>query len=198
MADCQTKTCFICKQSLAVESFHRSRDRPDGRYPYCKPCNSKRRIDIIASDPERAAKDVARKAAYDAVYRAKHVEKSRARSIAAYKADPEGRKAYIRAWQKLNVEKVRAYKTTNKARRRSVVEVGMCGKEYLKWKRAQAKVCHWCGVKCARSYRVDHYVAQTQGGQHCASNLVIACPTCNRRKSAKDPLVFAREVGRLF
>ena len=35
-----TKTCRRCERVLPVAEFHRDKNRRDGRYAYCKPCNS--------------------------------------------------------------------------------------------------------------------------------------------------------------
>jgi 5-methylcytosine-specific restriction endonuclease McrA len=37
-----------------------------------------------------------------------------------------------------------------------------------------------------------------RGGANDPKNLQLAHPRCNIRKKAKDPLVFARELGRLL
>ncbi len=113
-------------------------------------------------------------------------------------ANHETHIANVKAWQAANPEKVRAYKKTNKYKRRAVERDGITGSELMAWENAQKKVCYWCGVKCAEAYHVDHYTALTRGGAHEIGNLVISCPSCNRRKSAKDPYAFAAEVGRLF
>lgn len=198
MADTLHKNCFICKQSLPREAFHKSSARPDGLYPYCRPCDSKRRADRKNADPERNAREVARKAAYDVQYFSQNKERIAKRLARYYLDNADRKKALIKAWQQENVERVRAYKASNKAKRRAACNGGIGGPELLEWKRRQTKVCYWCGSKCARKHHVDHYVPLTKGGRHELANLVISCPTCNQRKCAKDPLDFAREVGRLL
>lgn len=192
------KTCARCKQSLPREAFHNARNRPDGKYPYCRQCNSAYNRQRAASDPAADAERKARKKAYDAIYNEKHKARKAEQVKRRYEKKADEIKAYIRRWQKANPEKVSAYKATNKAARRCATGAGMSGAELSAWKRKQAKVCYWCGAKCARKYHVDHYTPLKKGGRHEASNLVIACPTCNLRKHAKDPLMFAREVGRLL
>jgi len=198
MADSPSKTCFVCKQSLPRAAFHKASNRPDGLYPYCRACDSQKRAAEKAADPEKAARNAKKKRAYDAIYTAKNVEKIRARSLAAYHENAEHKKAQIRKWQIANPEIVRAYKATSKAARRCVEKAGITGRELLAWKRETPKVCYWCSAKCAKHHHVDHYTPLSRGGKHEAANLVISCPTCNLRKHAKDPLDFAREVGRLL
>jgi 5-methylcytosine-specific restriction endonuclease McrA len=49
--------------------------------------------------------------------------------------------------------------------------------------------CHWPSFKGAR--HVDHRTPLSGGGRHVASNLVIACATCNLRKGRRQPEQFA-------
>ena len=46
--------------------------------------------------------------------------------------------------------------------------------------------------------QLDHYVPLAKGGLHDDRNLGLLCVHCNQTKWAKDPLVFARENGRLL
>jgi 5-methylcytosine-specific restriction endonuclease McrA len=108
--------------------------------------------------------------------------------------------ARSRAWAAKNKDKVRSIKQSYVGRRRALEKDGMSGPELHAWKKAARKVCYWCGKKCARKFTVDHYEPLARGGKHEASNLVIACPTCNIRKNAKDPEQFRAETwhGTLF
>lgn len=188
-----TKRCRCCQQDRPGSEYHRRASNRDGLYSYCRSC-ALAKAKAHQSKPEVKA----RKRAYDAVYNEKHKERKRQQVLARYYSKSDEIKAKVREWQDNNRDRVRAYKQATKAARRSTVEVGMSGAELHEWRSAQPKVCHWCGVKCARKFHVDHYRALSKGGKHEASNLRIACPTCNLRKHAKDPLDFAREVGRLF
>lgn len=104
------------------------------------------------------------------------------------------RKEQARDWALSNPETRRAIAQNYKHRRRAQEKSGITGAELLRWKRAQEKVCYWCGVDCGSRYHVDHYVALANGGKHEISNLVIACPPCNQSKSAKDPERFREEL----
>lgn len=70
----------------------------------------------------------------------------------------------------------------------------MSGCDLARWTKAQEKVCHWCSNGCADAFHVDHVYPLSKGGSHREDNLVIACPDCNRRKGAKDPIAFAAEL----
>jgi 5-methylcytosine-specific restriction endonuclease McrA len=108
--------------------------------------------------------------------------------------------ALKRAWRSENKDKVSAVRQNYKHRRRAQEEGGISSADLMAWKRAQPKVCYWCGKKCARNFTVDHYQPLAKGGKHEASNLVIACRPCNVKKNAKDPEQFRAETwhGTLF
>lgn len=101
-------------------------------------------------------------------------------------------------WGIQNPDKLRACKKANQAYRRAGEKAGDAPAVILAWEKSAKKVCYWCNTKCADEYHIDHYQPLSRGGEHRISNLVIACPTCNLRKNAKDPLEFAASVGRLF
>lgn len=101
-------------------------------------------------------------------------------------------------WSNENPQKRRAIRTNYRDRRRSKTECGVSSSELSAWVSIQDKVCYWCGHDCSDGYHIDHYEPLSKGGLHEIDNLVIACPTCNLKKSAKDPYEFAQEKGKLF
>lgn len=48
--------------------------------------------------------------------------------------------------------------------------------------------CYYCGRK--GKLTLDHFVPLAKGGDHCVSNLVFACSSCNSRKRDLDPFEF--------
>lgn len=125
----------------------------------------------------------ARKQAYDAVYKLENRAEVSKRS---------------RRWALNNPRKRASISKAYSARRRSIEKGGDTTRDIHAWEAAARKVCYWCGVNCKDAYHVDHYEPLSKGGRHEISNLVIACPPCNLTKNAKDPYVFAQQVGRLF
>lgn len=101
-------------------------------------------------------------------------------------------------WRAENSQLMRSVRLSYKARRRQQEEGGDSSAAICAWEKGSPKICHWCGCKCADRYHLDHYQPLAKGGVHACSNLVIACPTCNLRKNAKDPFEFANQMGRLF
>lgn len=124
-----------------------------------------------------------RKSRYDVTYRERNPGKCNARA---------------KEWRRKNPEKRSAIMKSYSARRRANCADGDSTAAIYEWEKAAVKVCYWCGKKCAKDYHVDHYEPLARGGRHVITNLVIACPPCNRKKNAKDPFDFAASLGRLF
>ena len=66
-------------------------------------------------------------------------------------------------------------------------------KEIVKWQNGK---CAYCRVPLAK-YHVDHIVPLCAGGRNDRRNLQVLCPSCNMSKAKRDPLDFARSIGRL-
>lgn len=151
-----------------------------------------------ARSRESYARHAERRRADSKAYREGHQDQVRS-SQAVWRRENAERVRRSRAeWVRNNPEKVRACRKSLDARRRSKEAAGIGGPELSEWELAQKKVCYWCGVACAQMYEIDHYRPLARDGAHVIENLVISCRSCNRKKSSKDPLAFAREVGRLF
>lgn len=143
------------------------------------------KLDTAWQENERKKRQAngAKKKAYDEKYRDDNREKCNLRSL---------------DWSRRNKGKSLTIKKSYKARRRAVEIGGDSTKAIYGWECAQPKICYWCQIPCAADYHIDHYEPLSRGGKHEILNLVIACPSCNLRKNAKDPYKFAQQVGRLF
>lgn len=135
---------------------------------------------------------------YDAAYLEANRERIIRRTRAYYENNRERRMKEAKEWKKRNPELAKAIKQNYTHRRRAQVLAGVSSSELAAWKKAQKKVCYWCGCACAKGFVIDHYQPLAKGGKHELENLVLACRPCNARKSAKDPLEFAASRGRLF
>lgn len=62
----------------------------------------------------------------------------------------------------------------------------------------QKSKCANCKTNVSKKKHVDHIVPIVGGGSNDRSNLQILCPTCNLKKNAKDPIVWAQQNGRLL
>ena len=55
--------------------------------------------------------------------------------------------------------------------------------------------CEWCTVSLiGNPFEIDHIIPLYRGGGNIPDNIAVACPTCNRSKSAKHPARFAQET----
>lgn len=121
---------------------------------------------------QRKRRQTAEGKACDKAYREAHTEETRLAQ---------------RARQRANKERVNLYKRTRRAR-----EQGATGshsvQDVLAQLARQKGKCYWCNGKLPSNYHVDHVTPLAQGGSDGPENIVIACPTCNHRKSAKHPM----------
>jgi len=146
--------------------------------------------DRVKTDPQWQAREQAKREAKR--------EAKRAYDREYHKRDPQRAIERAAEWQRTNRDRRAAITRNYDARRRAHTEGGITTADLAAWVSEQKKSCYWCGCKCPKGFHVDHYVPLSKGGAHEAHNLVIACGPCNLKKNAKDPLDFARAVGRLF
>lgn len=135
---------------------------------------------------------------YDKRYALKNKDRITRRSREYREANQSRLVEKAKAWAKKHPEKRRLISKNYKAKRRAMEKGGITYTALAAWESSARKVCHWCGKSCERKYHIDHYHPLSRGGRHEESNLVISCPTCNLKKSAKDPYEFAASMGRLF
>jgi len=145
------------------------------------------------------------------INRKKAIEKSREwrkRNLARYNAKRkiwyEVNRAKIIAttaqWQKDNLEKVALIRKVTQGRRRAAKH----GCETVRL--ADIKVivqlqkgrCGYCRSHLGGDFHIDHIIPISKGGKHERRNLQALCPACNLAKHAKDPIDFARSLGRLL
>lgn len=209
MAKLATKACCHCGEEKPTTEFHKNRLAKDGLRAQCKPCTRAiNRASVLRHHEKRKAekraeyqrkKDTPEYQAYVKAYQAATKDEKREYDK-EYRAKQDPAKLTRRAadWNRTNKERRAAIVRSYDARRRAWKSGGISGPVLANWTQGQKKVCYWCGAKCADSFHVDHYTPLSRGGEHEISNLVISCGPCNFKKNAKDPLDFAREVGRLM
>lgn len=112
-----------------------------------------------------------------------------ARRIASGKAA-----AGIRAYRKKNPHKIREFAQRRKGRKLGRLEYGSIPRigALQKWK------CAICRASVKGGYHVDHITPLARGGEHKARNVQLLCGSCNVRKSAKDPIAYMQQIGRLL
>jgi 5-methylcytosine-specific restriction endonuclease McrA len=217
------KACSKCKATLPAADFRVDTQKASGLYPSCRVCCRKREAARYAADlptwrakgkAQRYLNPIATKANEDR-YRANNPERLKERKQQYYEraklrpeiqakwkdyreSHTEETKVRCEKWRTENPERHLFNALASVHRRRSLTKSGVSGPDLRAWVIAAVKVCYWCGIKCRKSFHMDHYMPLSKGGAHDLSNLVIACPNCNQRKHAKDPFDFALTVGRLL
>ena len=149
-----------------------------------------------------------------------HKERVNAARRARHACNPERIRTRRRAWREVNVNRVRhnirVWQKTNPAkvnernRGRYALKRGLWGTvtkgitNILLQRQGNRCAGPGCGkcigkrVNGKADHHLDHIIPLAAGGLHDNSNLQVLCVSCNLRKGAKDPLVFARERGLLL
>lgn len=122
---------------------------------------------------------------------------SLAKNRAWYEKNREHALAQMAAHAKAHPEKVRANARNRRARERNAPG-SHSGDDVLAILAAQRGRCGYCRIKLGDHYHVDHIVALVKGGTNDRRNIQILCRLCNQRKHARDPIDFARIMGRML
>ena len=104
-----------------------------------------------------------------------------------------------RRWETNNPEKHKnsqiAIKLNRRARKKA--NGGSVTKEEIKKLKEKSNgICYYC--KERKKLSIDHVIPLKLGGKNEISNMVMACINCNSQKQAKDPIVYAKEIGLLL
>jgi 5-methylcytosine-specific restriction endonuclease McrA len=139
-------------------------------------------------------------------YRETHREQEKARVKRWELANPEKTKEKSRVKHQRNPDAMRIRNNRRYNREKNVLATLTTAE----WKQILADwnyTCAYCG-KGLNELQQEHFIPLSKGGVFAKGNIVPACPTCNRKKGAKDPLewiaglpnalvVYARIVLRL-
>lgn len=120
---------------------------------------------------------------------------SRARSLEYAEHHSQAAVARAAKWNNANRDRHRQHVTATRNKRR--MATGTFTAADIREKLAvQEYRCYYCTAQLGDDYEVDHFVPLAKGGTNDATNVVVACPSCNRRKSAKDPERFLAQMRR--
>lgn len=111
--------------------------------------------------------------------------------------NPEKMRAFRKRWRIANLDVVSALSRQRRGRQRGNGGAHTA-KQIADLLVKQKRKCVNCLCSIEKKYHVDHIVPVARGGSNDISNIQLLCPTCNHRKSAKDPFAWAREHGRLL
>jgi 5-methylcytosine-specific restriction endonuclease McrA len=108
-------------------------------------------------------------------------------------------RASYRKWEAADPDRAAAVKRATRVNRRNREREngGTCSAADIRYLfQTHNGRCANCRKKTDMT--IDHIKPVAAGGTSKRSNLQLLCRTCNRRKSDKDPLVWAQENGRLL
>jgi 5-methylcytosine-specific restriction endonuclease McrA len=125
----------------------------------------------------------------------KNHEKARESCARWRKNNPEEFLDSCRKWRRNNKEKV----ASDKAKRRGA-SGSFSAEDISDLMRNQHGRCAMpnCRKKLNDDFQIDHITPIKRGGSNRRNNLQLLCPTCNRKKGARDPLEYARSLDLLL
>lgn len=188
------KRCKVCEIDKDSSEFRKLSASKDGLGRECRSCANARDSQYRISNPEKLKESRAR-------YRAANVDALKRRKQKYHMENAENIKASVMIWRSENPEAHRA-NTQNRRARELKADGSHSKRDVQKLFVLQRNKCASCNSSLKKGsekiYHVDHIVALSKGGSNWPSNLQLLCPTCNLRKSAKDPLDWANENGKLL
>lgn len=117
---------------------------------------------------------------------------------AYYERNKEKFKAMQVVYRQENREKRRAWNANRKAQKRQA-EGCFTADDINRIRRDQKGKCAYCrGSLDKLGEHQDHIISLAAGGTNWPSNIQLTCPSCNCSKRHKDPVTFARQLGRLL
>lgn len=195
------KQCSKCKIEKPLDQFSKDSSRKDGKQLHCKECNRIAGEKYRSENPEKRramcaswdARNKDRKKEHKRRYISRHPEKI-AEQWARYR---ENNLERLKKYQQENQESRRANEATRRARK---VKAGgtHSGDDIKELLRLQRGKCACCRDDIRKKSHADHIVPLARGGSNDRSNIQLLCPTCNRKKHAKDPIDWMQSRGYLL
>lgn len=103
----------------------------------------------------------------------------------------------IERWRKANMDKAAMSRRLRKHRVRAAGRAPTT-EQIMRLLDLQRSMCASCQVDIRSTYQIDHIHPVSKGGTNAIANIQLLCRPCNTKKSAKDPLVWAKENGKLL
>lgn len=131
------------------------------------------------------------------IYRQNNRAKLAEKAVAYRKASPAVVAASYKKWETGN-RATRYAINRNRRTRLLNAEGSHTAEDALRLCERQKWKCAACGIRCKGKHEIDHIKPLARGGSNWPSNLQMLCGTCNAKKWALDPIVFAQRGGRLL
>lgn len=213
-----TKTCKKCLKTLTMDNFYIRNKKTNLRRTMCKVCmyekhtkyREQHKEKISQQQKEYKNKNIDKIKNYLKHYNEKNKEELSKKKAEYYYKNVEYIREYNSKYYEKNkdhiIKQVLNYTRTEKGiiskkntanRRRTIKRNGNIRTDQLLKLKQKSTHCYWCNKKLT-DYHIDHYIPLSKGGTHTIENIVISCPTCNIKKSNKDPIDFALSVGKLL
>jgi 5-methylcytosine-specific restriction endonuclease McrA len=125
------------------------------------------------------------------------IEQKRDESRKWYRANTLIHRKSVINWRNKNPDKKRAIDLNRRARINGM-EGKHSGCDIARIRKGQKNRCAYCKVSLNGRGSVDHIKAVTKGGTNWPRNLQLVCTPCNSAKNNKDPIEFARRIGKLL
>lgn len=183
-----TKQCGKCLELLDVNNFRLRKPGSHLYQSYCRPCERqhwrnwrqenqvseiKRLREYYGASKKRilAYKKESRRVNNDLFLKREKINRERRGDL---------HRLVNKKWRDANLEKVRAYAKTNKAKRKNASTFKVEANYLVALKN---KPCFECGN--TGQIHIDHIVPISRGGNHSVGNLMPLCASCNLSKGAK-------------
>jgi len=150
-----------------------------------------------ARSAESAARNPESIRASRAKWRAANVEKRRRQDWEYRQKNKAAQTTYAATWRAANPDASRAIVRNRRARIKAC-EGTHTAADIQELIASQGGKCAFCRTSIIKRRHVDHIMPLALGGPNNKRNLQILCRTCNQRKGAFHPLVFAQREGRLL
>jgi 5-methylcytosine-specific restriction endonuclease McrA len=174
------RRCNTCLADLPFVAFKRDRRRSTGYAAVCKKCS-------------RGAAAMWRHINGDHI---RQYDATRDATRIRIRIRPASHRLAQRAWEIANPTKMQTIWRNKRAKRSLAVGCHSIA-DVERIVRLQRGRCAYCKCKIGPDRHIDHIKALSRGGSNWPSNLQALCPSCNIRKNAKDPIVFAQQLGLL-
>lgn len=191
------RSCLVCKRINKRDAYRRDPEK------FRAECARRWRRNPEQSRERSRVKNLERyhRLKLDDAYRERLNEYGRRRRSDNIEARREQSARSARKRRQERLDEMRARGRANQQRRRAAkrgAEDSCTAKEIEALRSVAGKRCAHCGVKASKPLTIDHIKPLARGGAHSIRNIQFLCSSCNSSKNARDPIEFARSVGRLL